>query len=845
VLTDVNQNSPSQPDKGFKRLRKGAAPQPPQPPAAHDEPAAEVEGRSPASTSEHPTTSPTATAANGADAAEPRAALSEAASPPKSPGSPTTKQTDSPEPSEKKARPDSPGPTANGRAASPKAQQKKAMRKGRKSAAVVESDDEGSVASLGAEEEDDEASESDDASGDEQNNGSKNLEAGGSGGATSAAKKKKTSKSKKKLSKAKSGSANVGDKSVEIAQRLSKHDPLAAATWAAGAPVPYMFLAETFESISETSARLEITEKLCNSLRAVLATSPQDLLAVVYLSINQIAPSHEGLELGIGDATLIKALAEATGRKESVVKKDYDEQGDLGTVAQVSRSMQKTMFQPAPLTVQKVIAAFREIAATNGAKSGEKKRALIKKLLVSSREMEAGYIVRSLQGKLRIGLAQQSVITALAHAVCLQEEKKNGAGEGELADRLDKAVNLVKQVYSECPSYDQLVPAMLEHGLAELATHCHFVPGVPIMPMLAKPTTGVAEVLTRFTDVQFSCEYKYDGERAQVHLLEDGSVKIFSRNSEENTERWPDLVALMKEVVKPGVSSLVLDCEAVAFDREENKILPFQVLSTRGRKTVAMEDVKVQVCLYAFDCIYLNGEVLLQKDLTERRQKLYSSLEEIPGRMKFAEERTSRDVDALQGFLDDSIKEGTEGLIVKALDTTYEPSKRSLNWLKLKKDYMDGMGDSLDLVVIGAYLGKGKRTGVYGAFLLACYDEENEEYQSICKIGTGFSEEELVKHSQTLNEVVVSEPPSYYSFGENPNVTPDVWFTPKQVWEIKAADLSISPVHRAALGRVDENKGIALRFPRFLHVREDKTPEMATSAAQVADMYNSQAMMNQ
>ncbi|KAK3285846.1 tRNA ligase, partial [Cymbomonas tetramitiformis] len=229
--------------------------------------------------------------------------------------------------------------------------------------------------------------------------------------------------------------------------------------------------------------------------------------------------------------------------------------------------------------------------------------------------------------------------------------------------------------------------------------------------------------------------------------------------------------------------------------------------------------------------------------LTERRKLLYESLKETEGEMMFAIERTSRDVEELGMFLTESINAGTEGLIVKALDTTYEPSKRSLNWLKLKKDYMDGVGDSLDLVVIGGYRGKGKRAGVYGAFLMACYNDENEEYQTICKIGTGFSEENLELFASQLKELEIDQPRPYYSYGEGPNVMPDVWFEAKAVWEVKAADLSISPVHKAALGQVDDGKGIALRFPRFLRVRDDKKPDMATNATQVTEMYNAQSLI--
>ena len=320
-----------------------------------------------------------------------------------------------------------------------------------------------------------------------------------------AATKKTAAKKKKGKAKETAGKEGIGDKAVEAAGRLLKHDPESGVDgWKKGEPVPYLFLANVFENISETTKRLEIAEMLTNAFRTVIVTNPGDLLAAVYLASNTIAPQHEGVDLGIGDATLVKILAEATGRKESAIRADYKDQGDLGIVASMSRSTQKTMFAPPKLTMSGVLKEFRAIATTEGNKSVDAKKAKIKKLLVAARECEAGYIVRSLQGKLRIGLAQQTVNQALIHAVVLQsdaaaEAAKEG-GNGAVADLLGRGADILKQAFSECPSYDEVVPALLmDGGVDELHTRCHFRPGVPVKPMLAKPTCGVSEVLQRFS----------------------------------------------------------------------------------------------------------------------------------------------------------------------------------------------------------------------------------------------------------------------------------------------------------------------------------------------------------
>ncbi|KAJ7571265.1 hypothetical protein O6H91_01G157400 [Diphasiastrum complanatum] len=642
----------------------------------------------------------------------------------------------------------------------------------------------------------------------------------------------------KELALAETKQLGLNDAMEELRKKQSEFDPKRAAFWKETEQVPFIFLARALDMISNESGRLVITEILCNAFRTVIATKRSDLLAVVYLSANKVAPAHEGVELGIGDAAIIKALADAFGRKEDQIKSQMKALGDLGLVAKASRSTQRLMIKPTALTCVKVLETFRFIAKESGKESQDKKRARIKALLVAATDCEPQYLVRLLQAKMRIGLAEQTVLAALAQAAVLSEHPP--VLPAQLEDRLDEAVQIMKRTYSVLPIYERVIPALLDEGISKLPNVCDFTLGVPIGPMLAKPTKGVSEVLDKFQDLVFTCEYKYDGERAQIHYLEDGSVEIYSRNAERNTAKFPDVIASLIKFKKPEVTSFVLDCEIVAYDRETNKILPFQVLSTRSRKGVIISDIKIQVCLYGFDLLYLNGKALLQEQLNIRREALYNSFVEVSGVFQFATATTSNELDAIQEFLQDAINHSCEGLIVKTLekDATYEPAKRSNNWLKLKKDYMDSIGDSLDLVPIGGFHGRGKRVGVYGAFLLACYDEDADEYQSICKIGTGFSDAMLEERSESLQKNIIPKPKPYYRYGETLGV--DVWFDTVEVWEIKAADLSISPVHRAANGIVDPNKGISLRFPRLLRVRQDKSPDQATSSQQVAEMYRAQ-----
>ncbi|KAK6927904.1 DNA ligase, ATP-dependent, C-terminal, partial [Dillenia turbinata] len=650
-------------------------------------------------------------------------------------------------------------------------------------------------------------------------------------------------------------SANFSSTSVSLPPE--KYYPTEHACWREGQPAPYLHLARTFELLEAERGKIKATSMLCNMFRSLLALSPEDVLPAIYLCTNKIAADHENIELNIGGSLVTSALEEACGTSRSKIREMYNILGDLGDVAQLCRQAQSLLVPPSALLVRDVFSVLRKISVQTGSGSMVRKKGLIVNLMCSCREKEMKFLVRTLVRNLRIGAMMRTVLPALAQAVVMNSNPDfvlQGTAD-HIKEKLQSLSVAVIEAYNIVPNLDVLVPSLMSKGLEFSSSTLSMVPGVPIKPMLAKITNGVPEALKLLDSKAFTCEYKYDGQRAQIHKLVDGSVRVFSRNGEESTSRFPDVVDIIKQSCKAVAVSFIVDAEVVAIDRKNGfKLMSFQELSSRGRGSrdslITVGSIKVDVCVFVFDIMFANGQQLLSFPLRERRKYLKNLFnDEVLGYFEYAKETTVEADDAslnsegtmtkINCFLEEALRFSCEGIMVKTLDADsgYSPSKRADSWLKVKRDYVEGLNDSLDLVPIGAWHGNGRKAGWYSPFLMACYNPDTEEFQSVCRVMSGFSDSFYMEMKEFYaGDKILSKKPPYYQTAE----VPDMWFSPELVWEIRGADFTVSPVHHAAIGLVHPSRGISVRFPRFIRMVSDRKPDECSTATDIAEMFHSQ-----
>ncbi|CAO3693020.1 unnamed protein product [Umbelopsis ramanniana] len=584
-----------------------------------------------------------------------------------------------------------------------------------------------------------------------------------------------------------------------------------------GPVAPYSFITEAFCIIADTSARIMITNVLCNMLRVLMVHTPTDLLPAVWLCSNAIAPPYMGVELGIGPLILSKAINSVAGTTGKALKTLYEKYGDWGDVAYAAKVSVRTLIQPKPLTVRNVFSTLKSIAGLKGQGTVDAKAALVKKLVLASRGEEVRYLVRTFVSHLRIGAVRTTVLTALAKAcvldhspfcsieendpIVMQYHRQAEDDKAVVTEKMKRAERVVRECYAQHPNLDNIVPALLQ-GISQLKEHCPLFVGVPLRPMLGKITRDLSEVFVKLEGRSFACEYKYDGQRAQIHLGEQGNIKIFSRHLEDMTDKYPDVAALLADMCKENTSSFIIDAEIVAID-DKGVIQPFSILSNRARKNVTIENITISVCVLAFDLMLLNNEPTLQRSLRERRQLLRDHFHLIENKFALVEaidaSGSQECQDEVSDFFKKSIKNGCEGIMVKVLDhpgmennghapnddkvetratktsqllSTYEPDKRMESWLKVKKDYVEGVSDSLDLVPIGAWWGNGRKVGWYSPVLLACYNPESETFESVCKCISGFSDKfykEMLELYSVENGRVLNGPRHDYVVDHRPD----------------------------------------------------------------------------
>ncbi|RLI39228.1 ATP-dependent DNA ligase [Candidatus Bathyarchaeota archaeon] len=571
-----------------------------------------------------------------------------------------------------------------------------------------------------------------------------------------------------------------------------------------------------YERIEAITGRIEMTNLLVQLLKE---TPPEIIDKVVYLTLGEIYPPFIGLELGVADRLALRAVKLASGMSEREIDRAYKELGDVGLVGErmLAKRSQATLFME-QLTVEDVYSALEKIAKASGEGSMETKVQILSGLLASAQPKEAKYILRIVTGKMRLGIADMTILDALAIVF--------GGGK-EARDLFERAYNLSSDI-----GYVAKVAA--QEGLEGIKKFKITV-GKPIRPMLAERLSSAEEILQKIGG-KCIAEYKYDGERMQIHKKGD-EVLIFSRRLENITSQYPDVVELVKQHVKAGEA--ILECECVAVDPETGDMLPFQELMHRKRKHdihKAIEQYPVNV--YFFEALYVDGKDLTLEPLEIRRKTLESIIEE-GERVKLSKAIITDDPNEIEKFFHEAIEEGCEGLVVKALgkEAIYRAGARGWLWIKLKRSYKSEMMDTVDLVVVGAFHGRGKRSGTYGALLMAAYDKRKDVFQSVCKVGSGFTDEDLQKLPELLEPYKIPHRHARVETG----MEADIWFEPKIVLEIIGDEITISPIHRAAWSMIKEGYGLAIRFPRFTgRYRFDKAPEDATTTDEILEMYRRQ-----
>lgn len=574
-------------------------------------------------------------------------------------------------------------------------------------------------------------------------------------------------------------------------------------------------MVETFQKMGGTSSRIALTEYLVALLKQ---TPPEIIDKVTYLIQGKLYPDYEGIEIGVAEKMIVRAIASSSGKDGAEIERIYQKTGDLGDAcAEAMKSKNQSTLFSEPMTVERVYNTFDRVARTTGPGSQEIKLRFISSLLNDATPEQSRYIVKFVMGQLRLGIADYTVLDSLALAFT-----------GDKGNR-----QILESAYNVSSDLGAIAKLMATKGLRSVRS-LKVRLFRPIRPMLAERVTTAEEALDRM-EGKAGVEYKLDGERVQVHKGKNG-VELFSRRLEKITGHYPDVVKAMSSIR----SEVIMEGEVVAINPETEEYLPFQELMHRRRKHGVEEAMEnYPVVMNFFDVLYLDGKSKMQLQYSDRRKLLKKIVDSAKKNdiVRLINQAVVKKPQEIDRFMASAIESGCEGVMIKQLTSTYRAGAREYAWVKLKREYRSELADTLDLVIVGALHGRGRRAGKYGALLLAAYSPKDDMFQSATKVGTGFTDAHLEQFYEDLGRHVIAQRHARVETG----MAMDVWFEPRLVIEVIASEITVSPSHAAAKNAIKPGFGLALRFPKFTgKIRDDKKPEDATTVEELISMYRGQ-----
>ena len=533
-----------------------------------------------------------------------------------------------------------------------------------------------------------------------------------------------------------------------------------------------------FEKLEKTSSRLNLIDILADLFKH---SSSSEIEKIVYLSQGRIAPFFQALEIGMAEKQVAQAIAQAYNSTKQDILKLYGKLGDIGFTAVEAHlkfvkegKIQNSLFaeKPTKMTVAEVFDVLTQIAKTSGLGTVEKRQILLSGLLKRAESNSVKYLVRIPLGNLRLGVGDPTILDGLAKAALGDKSKRK----------------LLEGAYNRTSDLGLIAKTLWEKGLNGVSK-LQVIVGKPIRSELCERLPNSEKVIEKMGVVD--AQPKYDGFRVQIH--KDGDkISMFSRNLENMTHMFPELIAGALNQIK--AKTAILDSEALAYNPESEEFLPFQETTKRRRKHGIEEIAKtLPLKAFVFDILYKDGKSLIDTPLKERLKILKETIKE-EDTLIVSKTQEISDPKTLSLMLEDSISKGLEGVVIKKIDSLYEAGGRSFNWVKLKRHSDGELQDTIDCVVLGYIFGKGKRTAFgAGALLVGVYDDKNDEFVTVSKIGTGLTDEEWREIHKRADKVKVSKKPARVSSV----IEPSVWITPKIVIEILADEITRSPIHTA------------------------------------------------